>query len=185
MPPRRQGSNYPPQGLSPYDNPAGSVSSTAFPRSTSPSGLTSLLSRPAKWFSRTPSGSRTPSSGGPSEPRSSTSSSINLGARAQAEDFAPHRPASDPVNITKSVYDLSLTRTKTAAELPSLPHTSSSSPSRGNKHTPGLGDLRAMSRKPWSKSAEELGKISISAPSSPATPNFNDKIEAYRGGSPS
>ncbi|THH20488.1 hypothetical protein EW146_g880 [Bondarzewia mesenterica] len=83
-----------------------------------------------------------------------------------------------------SVYDLSLARTHTAMD-PSPPFSRASpgSPSSLKANSAGLGDLRALSRKPWSKSAEELGKFSASAPSSPATPNFQDRVEQYRGGS--
>lgn len=49
----------------------------------------------------------------------------------------------------------------------------------------GLGDLRNVSRKPWSRSADDLGKFSSPAPSPVLTPIdviFNDRIDRYRTG---
>ncbi|KAI0046467.1 hypothetical protein FA95DRAFT_1606903 [Auriscalpium vulgare] len=181
--------------LSPYDPPpSNGPNSTAFPRATSPSGISLFLSKPAKWFSRTPAGSRIPSSGS-AEPRSSTSS---FGARkpkiSHPTDPRPILPTlqsepylQSPVHgASRSVYDLSLARTQTAFDSPPHPLTSRSagSPSKSRQLPSGLGDLRSLSRKPWSQSAEELGKFSVSAPSSPAAASFQDKISQYRGGSP-
>lgn len=80
---------------------------------------------------------------------------------------------------SRSVLDLSLSRPKTGVD--GLP---TSSPSSGKKSA-DLGDLRSLSHKPWSRSAEELGKFSSSAPSSPLLTNYQDKIQQYRTGSPS
>jgi GTPase-activating protein BEM2 len=81
---------------------------------------------------------------------------------------------------TRSVFDLSLTRANTGMD--GIP---TSSPSPGKKNSAELGDLRSLSHKPWSRSAEELGKFSSSAPSTPLLTSFQDKIHQYRTGSPS
>ena len=47
----------------------------------------------------------------------------------------------------------------------------------------GLGDLRNLSRKPWSKSADDLSKMSSHMPAPVLTPidtTIHDKIELYR-----
>lgn len=46
----------------------------------------------------------------------------------------------------------------------------------------GLGDLRNMSRKPWSKSADDLGKLarSTSPNLSPIDTSFHHKVQSYR-----
>jgi GTPase-activating protein BEM2 len=78
------------------------------------------------------------------------------------------------------VFDLSIAHAPTRIDgLANSP----SSPDR--KVSADLGDLRSLSLKPWSRSAEELGKFSVSAPSSPLANNFHDRIQQYRTGSPS
>ena len=80
----------------------------------------------------------------------------------------------------RSVFDLSLARAQAGLDGPTT-----SSPSPGKKGSTDLGDLRGLSHKPWSRSAEELGKFSVSAPSTPLSTSFQDKIQQYRIGSPS
>ena len=80
----------------------------------------------------------------------------------------------------RSVFDLSLARAQAGLDGPMT-----SSPSPGKKGSTDLGDLRGLSHKPWSRSAEELGKFSASAPSTPLSTSFQDKIQQYRIGSPS
>ncbi|KAI0352013.1 hypothetical protein OH77DRAFT_829733 [Trametes cingulata] len=86
----------------------------------------------------------------------------------------------------RSVVDLSLART-TSAVPDSRPHASrtpSSPPQAGFSR--GLGDLRNISRKPWSKSADDLGKISASSSSPVLTPidtTLHQKIKSYRSDS--
>ncbi|KAH9888368.1 hypothetical protein C8Q73DRAFT_794141 [Cubamyces lactineus] len=70
----------------------------------------------------------------------------------------------------------------------SRPHanrTPSSPPPPGSSRG-GLGDLRNISRKPWSKSADDLGKMSASASSPTLTPidtSLHQKIKTYRSDS--
>ena len=80
----------------------------------------------------------------------------------------------------RSVFDLSLARSQSRVDGPVI-----SSPSPGKKVSADLGDLRSLSQKPWSRSAEELGKFSVSAPSSPMVNSFQDRVQQYRTGSPS
>ncbi|KAI0319572.1 hypothetical protein OF83DRAFT_1170122 [Amylostereum chailletii] len=192
MRPRRNQTT--PQALSPYDPsptvPAG-PSSTAFPRATSPSGISQLLAKPAKWFSRN-QGTRPRAPSGSSEPRSSTSSYVRKPKISQPTDPRPILPSvlsepylqASPKGPSRSVHDLSLTRTRTAVDVPRHAPQSPGSPSRRKASAAGLGDLRSLSHKPWSRSAEELGKFSVSAPSTPATATFQDKVTQYRGTSP-
>ncbi|KAH9922575.1 hypothetical protein B0H21DRAFT_826955 [Amylocystis lapponica] len=164
----------------------GSVNSA---RSVSPSaGFTQFLSKPTRWFNRSNSGS----GGGRSsissnEPRSSTSST---GRKPKISHPTDPRPILDNllaeksgVAASRSVLDLSLSR-----NTPSM-----DSSARGSPRTPsspshpamsrGLGDLRNMSRKAWSRSADDLGKFSpTSTPAlTPIDTVFNDRIERYRG----
>lgn len=94
--------------------------------------------------------------------------------------------------LLRSVLDLSLARTATTFETHHGGYTSHTS---HTSHTPrapsspshpayskGLGDLRNISRKPWSKSADDLGKMphAISPTLSPIDTAFQGKIEQYR-----
>ncbi|TBU46639.1 hypothetical protein BD309DRAFT_888031 [Dichomitus squalens] len=90
----------------------------------------------------------------------------------------------------RSVVDLSLARTVTAApdsrphahRTPSSPTQPSISPRGGG----GLGDLRNLSRKPWSKSADDLGKMSADGSTPTLTPidtTLHQKIKTYRSDS--
>jgi len=197
-----------PHSLSPHDPSFnGATSTTAFPRASSPSGFSQLLSKPAKWFTRNQASQRVPSTTS-SEPRSSISSFVRKPKISHPTDLRPILPsiqsepyiqsptqsASRSVSIcihgnavaimplllySRSVFDLSLARTPRGADDLANP-----SPSPDKKRSADLGDLRSLSHKPWSRSAEELGKFSASAPSSPM-PNFQDRIQQYRTGSPS
>ena len=75
-------------------------------------------------------------------------------------------------SFPRSVLDLSSTRTQGSVELSRLHGPGSSPPT-------GLGDLRNISRKAWSKSADDLSKIS-SAEYSPVKPSFQERIVEYR-----
>ena len=77
----------------------------------------------------------------------------------------------------RSVFDLSLARTQSKVDGPNTP-------SPRKMGSADLGDLRSLSQKPWSRSAEELGKFSHSAPSSPVLNGFQDRVQQYRTGSP-
>jgi hypothetical protein len=195
-----------PHSLSPYDPSTGATSTTVFPRAVSPSGFSQLLSKPAKWFTRNQTTSRPPPTA-PSEPRSSTSSFVRKPKISHPTDLRPILPSmqSEPyiqspthsasrlvfdqsrnhcdthyTLYLRSVFDLSLARAQAGLDGPT-----SSSPSPGKKGSTDLGDLRGLSHKPWSRSAEELGKFSASAPSTPLSTSFQDKIQQYRIGSPS
>lgn len=81
-----------PHTLSPHTlSPLTTTSTTAFPRASSPSGLSHLLSKPAKWFSRNAS-PRAPSAV-PSEPRSSTSSFVRKPKISHPTDPRPILPS--------------------------------------------------------------------------------------------
>lgn len=83
-----------PHSLSPYDpSPIGATSTTTFPRASSPSGFSQLLSKPAKWFTRNQSGQRAPSFTSPSEPRSSTSSFVRKPKISHPTDLRPILPS--------------------------------------------------------------------------------------------
>lgn len=89
--------------------------------------------------------------------------------------------------MPRSVADLSLARTATA--LPdSRPHAlrTPSSPSQPMVSQGGLGDLSALKSKPWSKSADDLGKMSPTSTSPKLTPidtTLYQKIKTYRSDS--
>ncbi|VDC02682.1 unnamed protein product [Peniophora sp. CBMAI 1063] len=194
MPPgyRRPSGN----SLSPYDQQQQQQSSDVpqpFPRATSPSGFGGLLSKPAKWFSRSNNNNATPRPRAPSntsEPRSSTSSYVRKPKISQPTDPRPilasalsepyiHAGAGAPAmgkhaHASRSVFDLSLARTQTAA--PDVDSAASSPSGRKRPNVPPLGDLRGLSRKPWSRSADDLSK----APPSPASASMQDKVSQYR-----
>ncbi|KAG6334782.1 hypothetical protein ID866_4315 [Astraeus odoratus] len=173
--------------LSPYD--AAYASSTPaspanlhFPqsRSNSPSGLTQFLSKPTKWFVRKPSDARSISA--TNEPRTSTSSvrrpkiSRPTDPRPILTHFHAEPHAHD---ASKSVADLTLHPKK------SLDFINASSPSRPSVNTGGaLGDLRTISRKAWSKSADDLA--SFCSPSQGGVDAaFQNRIQEYRNRSSS
>ncbi|CAL1711692.1 unnamed protein product [Somion occarium] len=162
-----------------------------FPRSASPSGFTGFLSKPTKWFNRSASNGSIPgrSSTSSTEPRSSTSSTTRKPKISHPTDPRPILDSLHPdpgygsQGASRSVLDLSLARTATTFDnshpVPSARAPSSPSNSGFSR---GLGDLRNISRKPWSKSADDLGKISHTASPmlSPIDTTFAGKIEQYR-----
>ncbi|KZV70003.1 hypothetical protein PENSPDRAFT_685890 [Peniophora sp. CONT] len=180
------------QSLSPYDQQQQQQASDApqpFPRATSPGGFGGLLSKPAKWFSRSNSSNTAPRPRAPSnssEPRSSTSSYVRkpkisqptdprpILASALSEPYLYNGAAGKHPHASRSVFDLSLARTQTAA--PDVDSAASSPSGRKRPNVPPLGDLRGLSRKPWSRSADDLSK----APPSPATASMQDKVSQYR-----
>ncbi|KAH8103500.1 hypothetical protein BXZ70DRAFT_925997 [Cristinia sonorae] len=194
MPPRRGAPSIntlsPPDVGAPSQSPPGFLN---FPRSASPStGFSQFLSKPTKWFNRSTSSGNVPgrSSIGSSEPRSSTSSGSRKPKISHPTD---PRPILDKFNAqekggithhtaSRSVLDLSLGRTTTTIEHSPSSHTprTPSSPSQPAFTSRGLGDLRNISRKPWSKSADDLGKVSVSPTLTPIDTTFQGKIEQYR-----
>ncbi|KAI0074864.1 hypothetical protein K474DRAFT_1499666 [Panus rudis PR-1116 ss-1] len=175
--------------LSPPDSgvPAQSSGILNFPRSASPSaGFTQFLSKPTKWFNRSHSSGHVPSRSSTStEPRSSTSSrkpkiSHPTDPRPILDTLRPE-PSFANQGGSRSVLDLSLARTATnfdhappSSRIPSSPSQSSFSK--------GLGDLRNISRKAWSRSADDLGKLSHSGSPTlaPIDTSFQEKIDQYR-----
>ncbi|KAF9523713.1 hypothetical protein CPB83DRAFT_862338 [Crepidotus variabilis] len=157
--------NYPQDALSPN-----SQQSPVHPRSASPSGLSQFLTRPSKWFSRSASASK--AIPGPStEPRPSLGSGGRKHKISRPTDPRPILETYNGVGA-RSVVDLSA-MSPAHNDAPSLP--ASPSPRGGG----GLGDLRNISRKGWSRSADDLTKINT-ANLSPAQPSFQEKITEYR-----
>ncbi|KAF4598923.1 rho GTPase-activating protein [Pleurotus pulmonarius] len=160
--------------LSPQDSASSTSAqqSPAFlglPRSASPSsGFTQFLSRPSKWFNRSVSTSKITHS--TSEPRSSTSSS---GRKHKISRPTDPRPILDQVYGEEGVGSL---------DIPNQPVPPSPSTPTGSSG--GLGDLRTISRRGWSRSADDLGKMSPTN-LSPINTNFQDKVAQYRGRSDS
>ncbi|KAG6901253.1 hypothetical protein C0995_014541 [Termitomyces sp. Mi166 len=189
MAPRRGTGAYA-NTLSPTDQPAAGPSSqlaTSFPRSTSPSsGLAQFLAKPSKWFSRSASISSSSSSSsrtqtGPEQPRPSVSSSRKhkisrpTDPRPILESYAAGGTSS------KSVLDLSA-RLPGSLDIPAAqPNSTPSSPSIGpaqsyNGLGLGTGDLRSISRRGWSKSADDLSQLSPSH----SMGSFKDRVAEYR-----
>ncbi|KAF9784053.1 hypothetical protein BJ322DRAFT_1109900 [Thelephora terrestris] len=158
-----------------------------FPRSASPSGLSGfgLLSKPSKWF-KSPGSGRNIS--GTAEPRSSTGSVTRKPKISHPTDPRPILPTMGSDNYigsaSRSVYDLSLQKPGTLEPVPSLPATPSSSRSLTPSKS-GTGDLRSISRRAWSKSADDLSNISgperSKSPSlAPLDTELHSKISKYR-----
>ncbi|KAI0036125.1 hypothetical protein K488DRAFT_41770 [Vararia minispora EC-137] len=174
------------QSLSPYDAvppepPHASANTAAFPRASSPSGLSGLFSKSARWFSRE-RGPRPRAPSNTSEPRSSTSSYIRKPKISQPTDprpilasalSEPYFPLANP-GASRSVLDLSRTAAPDGPDSPAA---------RRRPAVPALGDLRALSRKPWSKSADDLSKLSASPPASPTARAIHDRVANYRNAS--
>ena len=86
--------------------------------------------------------------------------------------------------LPRSVFDLSLPKVGILEPVPSLPTTPSSSRSLTPSKS-GIGDLRSISRRAWSKSADDLSNISgperSKSPSlAPLDTQLHDKISKYR-----
>ncbi|KAH7883403.1 hypothetical protein F5I97DRAFT_1814988 [Phlebopus sp. FC_14] len=182
MAPRRGAPSF--NSLSPQDAtyPSSIPTSPAnlqFPqmRSNSPSGITQFLSKPSKWFGRKPSDPRSVSA--TSEPRSSTSS-VRKPKISRPTDPRPilssFQSEARIAEASKSVADLS-SRPKKSLDLNlALPSASqASSPDISG----GLGDLRNISRKTWSKSADDLGSFAT-PPHSAVDISFQHRIQDYR-----
>ncbi|KAF9017118.1 hypothetical protein BDZ89DRAFT_1214730 [Hymenopellis radicata] len=128
------------------------------PSTNSP--ITHFLTRPAKWFSR-----------------SASSSGVAEGTEKRKHKIS--RPT-DPRPIldgyagsnARSVMDLT-TRPPNSLDISQPP----SSPSTPIASTNGLGDLRSISRKTWSRSADDLSNLSYS----PVSPAFQERVAQYRG----
>ncbi|KAI6043474.1 hypothetical protein EDC04DRAFT_2890865 [Pisolithus marmoratus] len=182
MPPRR-GTPSSFNTLSPHDAlPSSTPASPAnlhFPpqRSNSPSGLTQFLSKPSKWFGRKPIDTRSPSAA--NEPRSSTSSvrKPKISRPTDPRPILTHFHAEPhALDASRSVADLSL-HPKPSLDILNAP----SSPSHSHRPSTSssLGDLRAISNKAWSKSADDLR--SFSKPSRGVVDtSFQDRIQEYR-----
>ncbi|TFK85784.1 hypothetical protein K466DRAFT_664258 [Polyporus arcularius HHB13444] len=190
MAPRRSVSNTlsPPEATTP--SPSSPASFLSTPRSASPSNSFTAFTN--KWFKRSNSGGQGRTSISSSEPRSSTSSSSTR--KHKISHPTDPRPIMDTLGLpnrgglgmhaaSRSVADLSLARTTTAVP-DSRPHafrTPSHQMSQG-----GLGDLSALKSKPWSKSADDLGKLSPTNTSpklSPIDTTLYQKIRTYRSDS--
>ncbi|KAJ3512365.1 hypothetical protein NLJ89_g3558 [Agrocybe chaxingu] len=157
-------------------------SSPVQPRSTSPSsGFTQFLTRPSKWFSRSVSASKVSPS--PSEERPSIGSGGRKHKISRPTDPRPILDAYQAGGASRSVLDLSV-RQQGSIEVSRFPPPSvPSSPTVGHSLS-GLGDLRAISRKGWSRSADDLSRISP-AEFSPVKPSFQERIAEYRSRSDS
>ncbi|KAF8058629.1 rho GTPase activating protein 22 [Lyophyllum atratum] len=180
MAPRRGGGYA--NTLSPQDPPAASGSPSPltpnFPRSTSPSsGLAQFLTRPSKWFTRSASASKIQNNAAPEQPRPSMSS----GRKHKISRPTDPRPILDGYGGagSKSVHNLSI-RPPGSLDIPqNHPTSTPSSPSIGPSPSYGVGDLRNISRRGWSKSADDLSQTSP-APFSPIQTSFQNKVTEYR-----
>ncbi|KAK0471613.1 rho GTPase activating protein 22 [Armillaria novae-zelandiae] len=143
-------------------------------RSNSPTaGITQFLSKPSKWFGRSVSSPKS-SSGSSTEPRASNSSA----RKHKISHPTDPRPILDGYanSNARSVLDLS---TRPPNSLDISPFHPPSSPSTPIASSTGLGDLRSMSRKAWSRSADDLGSMSAVV-ESPVSAVFQDKVAQYR-----
>ncbi|KAF8805136.1 hypothetical protein BYT27DRAFT_7105396 [Phlegmacium glaucopus] len=168
MGPRRGSTLPPPDSLAPN----GSLAQQ--PRSASPSSaFTHFLTKPSRWFSRSVSASKAPSIN--PEPRPSLSS----GRKHKISHPTDPRPILDnhAGGASRSVLDLSI-RSPGSVEL-SRRRGPSSPASPSSKSFTGLGDLRNISKKGWSKSADDLSKVSP-AEFSPVKASFQERIVEYR-----
>ncbi|KAH9485798.1 Rho GTPase-activating protein 21 [Psilocybe cubensis] len=181
MAPRR---GLSPNNLAPQESltPNGPSSSlqVQHPRSTSPSsGFTQFLSKPSKWFSRSASASKVPTSPPEFKPNASTGSRKHKISRP-----TDPRPIMDAYagGASRSVLDLSA-RPPGSLELSRF-QTPSTPSSPTNQRPAALGDLRNTSRKAWSRSADDLSKVSP-ALFSPIKTSFQDRVAEYRSRSDS
>jgi len=201
----------PRRGLSPNSQvqqdtltPNGPSSAFQPPRSTSPSsGFTQFLTKPSKWFTRSASTSKVPSTSPssldlksnvgpgprkhkisrPTDPRPILDT-YGTGGASKCVFLIFLKKLSALNGISRSVLDLSA-RPQGSLELsrfnnPSTP----SSPTTSSRPSAGLGDLRNISRKAWSRSADDLSKVSpISF--SPIQTSFKERVAEYRNRSES
>ncbi|KAJ3878437.1 hypothetical protein F5051DRAFT_488045 [Lentinula edodes] len=140
-----------------------------FPRSTLPSnGFTNFPSKPSRWFGRSASNPKISTIAAASEPRMSSSS----GRTHKISCPTDPRPILDSYSAApgaRPIMDLT-SRNPNSLDLSSVGF--NSSPLRS---TYGLGDLRAISRRAWSKSADDLSK-----PLADVSPAMEEKIAQYR-----
>ncbi|TFK50899.1 hypothetical protein OE88DRAFT_1735633 [Heliocybe sulcata] len=151
-----------------------------FPRSTSPN-IATFFSKPSKWFAKGPNSRQVP---GGAEPRASISSNPRKPKISHPTDPRPILPSlkSEPYisGASRSVLDLSLQRTESSFDA-SLSFSNPGSPvSPSRTGSSGLGDLRSISRKGWSRSADDLSQFSASQDTT-----FHTKVEQYRNRSAS
>ncbi|KAM6502914.1 rho GTPase activating protein 22 [Amanita muscaria] len=182
MAPRNKtGASYsslsPNDAISPGTPTSQSFPAVPLPRSASPSsGFTQFLSKPTRWFTRSASASKATTA--TAEPRSSTSSTTRKHKISRPTDPRPILDGYNAAAGSRSVLDFSQHRGPSSADTsngrgghpPSVP----SSP------TVGSGDLRSISRKAWSKSADDLSQITNNAFPSHANASFQDRINQYR-----
>ncbi|KAG5636991.1 hypothetical protein H0H81_006167 [Sphagnurus paluster] len=89
-------------------------------------------------------------------------------------------PQDPPVpSGSSSVLDLSIRPPGSLEITSSHPTSTPSSPSLGPTQGPGSGDLRTISRRGWSKSADDLSQVSPSH-FSPIQTSFQEKVAEYR-----
>ncbi|KAI0090890.1 hypothetical protein BDY19DRAFT_887550 [Irpex rosettiformis] len=194
MPPRKGAPSIntlsPPEtGLQSGPRSPGS-STSSFPRSVSPStGFTQFFTKPTKWFARSNSSGAIPgrSSISSNEPRSSSSSarkpkiSHPTDPRPILDQLRPEPGTTYIPTASRSVLDLSLARTATAFDHFPASNAARNPASPMRSPSRGLGDLRNISRKPWSKSADDLGKLSSAPALSRIDTSFQNKLHDYRG----
>ncbi|KAG6849126.1 hypothetical protein H0H93_011142 [Arthromyces matolae] len=177
MAPRRGQGGYA-STLSPADQPPSSPLGTNFPRSTSPSsGLAQFLTKPSKWFRSTSASSKMQNTA-PELPRPSVSSARKPKI-SRPTDPRPILESYAAATGSKSVLDLSARPPGSLDIPPPQPTSTPSSPATGPSHGYGNGDLRAISRKGWSKSADDLSQLTPSH-LTPVKTSFQDKIQEYR-----
>ncbi|KAI0689000.1 hypothetical protein BC835DRAFT_1371134 [Cytidiella melzeri] len=162
----------------------------SFPRSASPStGFTQFFTKPTKWFARSNSSGaipgRTSTSSMEQRPSSSSARKPKIShptdPRPILDQLRPEPVANNMPMASRSVLDLSLARTATAFDNSPVSTSARSQASPVRSPSRGLGDLRYISRKPWSKSADDLGKLSSAPRLSPIDTSFHHKVHDYRG----
>ncbi|KAJ7058275.1 rho GTPase activating protein 22 [Mycena amicta] len=148
------------------------ASSLQTPSTPARAPLTQFLSRPSKWFTRSTSASRIGglSPVGDDSPRPSTSS-INGGPRKpkisrptdprpilDAEGYKGVPGSRSVLDLTRPSLTLVSSNAKSSLDLRSPPSPSSPRPlaTGPSPSVYGNGDLRNASRRPWSKSADDL-----------------------------
>lgn len=159
-----------------------SASSPGITRSNSPSGFTQFLTKPSKWFTRSASTSKLPNNNVIAEPRPSGSST----RKHKISRPTDPRPILDGyvASNSRSVMNLSARPPGSLDIPPPHPTSTPSSPVVPSYNQNGLGDLRNISRKGWSRSADDLSKISPLS-FSPIKTSFQDKVAEYRNRSDS